>query len=218
MGNAPTTPKKTKDERSSSGFRVSTAVGATDRIVAASTRGNASFCKVCVVGESQTGKTSVANWLARKPFESTWKPTVGVDHVNTTLTSGDQHAWKVQLWDSAGVEKYRINTATFYEGAGAAIVVVDTTKPAWDGIGNAAMWRDQLLLHTKNDFTPIIIVGTRAGFTEERKLHKADLMDFLLSTNAHYVEVECSQNDEDLRTLLTELVVNNVPEKAITRL
>eukprot|EP00658_Telonema_sp_P-2_P006668 TRINITY_DN12522_c0_g1_i4.p1 TRINITY_DN12522_c0_g1~~TRINITY_DN12522_c0_g1_i4.p1 ORF type:complete len:219 (-),score=50.98 TRINITY_DN12522_c0_g1_i4:218-874(-) len=218
MGNSPAaSPKKPHDAK---GFRVSSALGSTDRIRDTRTlrdKGNASFCKVCVIGESKVGKTSLVNWLAHKPFDPKWQATVGVEQVCTTLTV-EQHAWKLQLWDSAGIERYRINIATFFEDAAAAIVVVDCTKSAWDNIGNASMWRDQLLLHTKNDLTPILLVATKAGLTDQRKLQKSDLQEFILASNAHYIEVECSVPDEDMHTLLAELIVSNVPEKAITKL
>ena len=54
-----------------------------------------------MVGEPGVGKTALVRWMAQSPFEPAYRPTVGVEHTDITLTL-EAHAWKLQLWDWAG--------------------------------------------------------------------------------------------------------------------
>jgi small GTP-binding protein len=65
--------------------------------------------RVVLVGDSEAGKTSIIHWLVRGEFEPHQKNTVGA--VFHTI-SGDINGQRVvmQVWDTAGQEKYRYTT------------------------------------------------------------------------------------------------------------
>lgn len=199
---------------------LTTAQGSTERLRAANKRGNASFCKICVVGESGAGKTALVRWLAQNPFDPVHRPTIGVEFKDITLTL-DAHAWKLQLWDWAGRAHWRTDAASFFGDAAAVILVVDCTKPGAESIGDAGMWMDQLRHHGSSS-APLILVATKQGLVEPTRLRelKTELIEFMQTHEAHhFIEVECSRvDDADRRAILTEMIVSRLPEAAITRL
>jgi small GTP-binding protein len=83
----------------------------------------ASF-RVVLVGDSLVGKTSIIRSLVRGEFDPTGTPTVGaVFHT----VSRDVHGRRIvmQIWDTAGTEKYRSIGPIYYRNAAAALAVFD---------------------------------------------------------------------------------------------
>ena len=120
MGNG---PAKEEVPKAKARFPLSKCAGSTESIRSTANISTTSGCKICVMGESQCGKSSVVNWLARKPFVPEHHTTVGAEQTDAVIMSGG-HTWKIQLWDSAGLDQFRINNGIFYEGASALVIVV----------------------------------------------------------------------------------------------
>ena len=80
--------------------------------------------KVILVGPQSTGKSSILNRLNDKKFELNCTSTVGVDFKNIDFDIGDRMC-TLQIWDTAGQEKFRSLTASYYKGSHACICVFD---------------------------------------------------------------------------------------------
>lgn len=87
--------------------------------------------RVVLVGDSEAGKTSIIHWLVRGEFEPHQKNTVGA--VFHTI-SGDINGQRVvmQVWDTAGQEKYRSIGPIYYRKAAAAIAVFDVSVEGFE--------------------------------------------------------------------------------------
>ena len=93
--------------------------------------------KIIVIGDIAAGKTSLIRRHVEGNFTHNYKATVGVDF----FCKGE-----VQFWDIAGQERFGAMTRAFYQGAHAAMVVMDWS--AEPSLRNAFRWvkdlRDKL--------------------------------------------------------------------------
>ena len=82
--------------------------------------------KILVIGESGVGKTAILERYCENVFNESLLSTVGVDFKAKFLTV-DGKTTKLQLWDTAGQEKFRNITSSYYRGTHGCIVAYDVT-------------------------------------------------------------------------------------------
>lgn len=80
-------------------------------------------CKVVLVGESQTGKTSLINRLIHEEFNENEKTTMVASTVKKEFSYRDGQQVTLDIWDTAGQEKYRSLNKIFYKNASIAVLV-----------------------------------------------------------------------------------------------
>ena len=61
--------------------------------------------KMIFVGDTNVGKTAIANRLARNRFDCHYDATIGVDFSSLTLDI-DEKRIKTHIWDTAGQEYF----------------------------------------------------------------------------------------------------------------
>ena len=89
---------------------------------------NLKVCKVVLLGESGVGKTCIIERFIYDKFDDNGISTITASFVEKTLKFENGTCVKLQIWDTAGQEKYRALNRMFYKDAGAAILVYDITK------------------------------------------------------------------------------------------
>ena len=80
------------------------------------------------VGASGVGKTALMRRYFDQVFDEAVPSTIGVDFRSETIMSSGVR-FRMQVWDTAGQEKYRSLTKSFFRGAQGAIFVFDVTNP-----------------------------------------------------------------------------------------
>jgi small GTP-binding protein len=85
------------------------------------------FIKVVVVGRSGVGKSAVMLRFCEDSFIESHVNTIGVDFRFKTIEV-QQKKVKVQIWDTAGQEKFRTISSSYYRGADAVVLVYDITS------------------------------------------------------------------------------------------
>lgn len=83
--------------------------------------------KLVIVGATGVGKSSLLVRFADDDFNETYLTTIGVDFRFRTLPI-DGKVVKLQIWDTAGQEKFRTITSAYYKGADGIVLVYDTTN------------------------------------------------------------------------------------------
>jgi small GTP-binding protein len=92
------------------------------------------LAKICIMGETSVGKTSLIRRFVDRSFDDTYLTTVGVKISRKHIPSaaGDpEHTDSIQLvlWDLEGGEPFGSATSAHLKGARAAIIVGDVTRP-----------------------------------------------------------------------------------------
>ena len=120
--------------------------------------------KALLIGDSTVGKTSIIGKYLDKNFSDKTKNTVGIDFKNIKLKIDDENIY-LQLWDTAGQEKYRSMTTSYYRGVNIIIIVFDVTnKISFEHVKD---WIDNI-----NNFAKInvikILVGNKIDLNDSR--------------------------------------------------
>eukprot|EP00826_Nyctotherus_ovalis_P045091 TRINITY_DN493_c0_g3_i15.p2 TRINITY_DN493_c0_g3~~TRINITY_DN493_c0_g3_i15.p2 ORF type:complete len:176 (-),score=55.27 TRINITY_DN493_c0_g3_i15:205-732(-) len=119
-------------------------------------------CKVMILGDSGVGKTSLLKQYVNKVFTGHYKITIGSDFLTKDLNVGEEQL-KLQIWDTAGQEKYRSLGIAYYRGADACVFVYDLTDK--NSLTNLESWMEtffaQVAGQSKEGF-PLIVVGNKS--------------------------------------------------------
>lgn len=115
------------------------------------------YYKIILVGESGVGKTCLAQRYTKGKFE--FNPSsIGVDYYPHGINI-DGDSIEMQIWDTAGSEKYRSLVQTYYRGALGALVVFDLNSPIT--FEKVTFWIDSIREANENK-TDIILVGNKS--------------------------------------------------------
>ena len=123
--------------------------------------------KIVLVGPSNAGKTSIAKRFATDHFDEFQDMTVGSAFFSKQLhSSKHQVQARVEVWDTAGQEKYRAMAPMYFRNAAGALLVFDLSSPSsFDDIEN--IWLPELLPHMKNSTQFIVMCGNKADSISE---------------------------------------------------
>ncbi|ELP88577.1 hypothetical protein EIN_335590 [Entamoeba invadens IP1] len=150
-----------------------------------------SLFKVVVLGEANVGKTSLLTQYITKKFYEKTKSTVGADFI-THEVEVDGQTVVLQIWDTAGSERFCSLGPVFFRGAECCVLVCDMTNAkSFEKIDS---WKKVLLssLSQQDDIEsfPFVIVGNKSDCTdEERQVTFAQLSAY---GGGKYSYFECS--------------------------
>ena len=82
--------------------------------------------KFIIVGDSNVGKTYICYNFLNGECSNNYEPTIGVDYQFQNVTINDL-TFSIQLWDTAGSEKFRSITKGYYSNSTCCILVYDLT-------------------------------------------------------------------------------------------
>ncbi|MCQ2819076.1 MAG: GTP-binding protein [archaeon] len=90
---------------------------------------NECICKIVLVGDSGVGKTSlITKYVTQKYVEAESSSSASLQ--SKLLNFPNNVQVKLDIWDTAGQEKYRSINSLFYSGSSGAIIVLDLTNAA----------------------------------------------------------------------------------------
>lgn len=97
--------------------------------------------KVVITGDCNAGKSHIMHWFLSGDFIER-PPTIGVEFVCKVVSLEDGLRANLQLWDTAGSERYRSITKHYYRGALGVILVYDITNLR--SFANLKFWLEQV--------------------------------------------------------------------------
>lgn len=83
--------------------------------------------KICLLGASSVGKTSLVKQFVEGIFNDKYLTTIGVKVDKKNITIANEHI-KLMLWDIEGNDRYHAFQERYLRGAAAYIIVVDQTR------------------------------------------------------------------------------------------
>ena len=148
--------------------------------------------KLVLVGNVAVGKSSIVNRYTRGDYLEQYQATIGAAFVPKDVMLENGKTIKLQIWDTAGEEKYRAMTQFYYRKAAAGLVVF--------GLDDLKSFRDvETWIADLRDVCPnilIVLVGNKSDIDyDERAIRAGDIEDLVDEFNVAYVE--CSAKDGD---------------------
>ena len=93
--------------------------------------------KILLIGNSGVGKSSLIVRFSDDQFTDTHMPTIGVDFKLKTLEV-DSKVCKLQIWDTAGQDRFKTITQSYYKGSHGVIITYDITDR--DSFAKVSEW------------------------------------------------------------------------------
>jgi small GTP-binding protein len=124
--------------------------------------------KLLIVGESGVGKTCMLLRFADNVFEADCLSTIGVDFKVKQIELDGKRV-KLQIWDSAGQERFRNITSSYYRNCSGIIIVYDVTK--LESFNKVTEWIAEVRRFVPT--VPLIVVGNKCDL-EDRQVSTED--------------------------------------------
>lgn len=102
----------------------------------------------------------------------------------------DEKVVKLQIWDTAGQEKYRAITKNYYKGSHAIILMYDVTNPT--SFMNIKSWITQIKQNL--DEIIIILVGNKCDLKDLIKINSIDGKKFADKNSINFMETSSKFN------------------------
>lgn len=160
--------------------------------------------KIILIGDSNCGKTSLINRYVKKQFSENYICTIGVDFMMKNIIVNSELI-KLQIWDTAGMEKYKQITTSYYRGAQAALICFDLTNKA--SFQSLERWIQDYVKHSNSIFKKIIyIIGNKSDLVNEREVTQEEIDTFIKANDYPYYE--CSSKSGNNIDLLFNQMTN----------
>ncbi|XP_017852242.1 ras-related protein Rab-18 [Drosophila busckii] len=162
--------------------------------------------KLLIIGESGVGKSSLIRRFVENKFDENHDVTIGMDF-KSAIMNVDGIDYKVALWDTAGAERFRSLTPSFYRKALGAILVYDITKR--DTLVKLEAWLAELESYSDNPNIAIMVVGNKID--QERVVDRDEGRKFARKHRALFIETsaKCDQYVSDAFKDIVEKIVSS---------
>ena len=120
--------------------------------------------KLILIGDVAVGKTSIINSFLGQKFSDEYEPSIGVDFFSKTIKYKEKNI-KLQIWDSAGQEKFKSLIPNYIRGASLVILVYDiSNKKSFDNLNS---WIEFI---NNYENTNIVICGNKIDLKNKREV------------------------------------------------
>ena len=129
---------------------------------------NKYFFKICIVGDSEVGKTTILNQYLKRRFVPDAQRTIGSNFfVKYVKFPEIEHLITLQVWDLAGQPRFKWVRYAFYKGAKGIVYAFDLTrKKTFD---NILKWKEEV--EDRIGIVPNILVGNKLDLlTSENRI------------------------------------------------
>lgn len=124
--------------------------------------------KVVLLGDTGVGKSSLVLRFVTEDFKEYSESTIGASFMSKVEVI-DGTAYKYQIWDTAGQEKYHSLAPMYYRGAAAAIIVYDITNVL--SFEKTQAWVEELQRHGPENIV-LVVAGNKADLEDKRVVGK----------------------------------------------
>jgi Ras-related protein Rab-8A len=121
-----------------------------------------------LVGDSNVGKTSFLNRFCYGTYKKKVPCTVGLEY-GQKVTRIMENKIIVQLWDTAGQEKFKSLTPSFYRSAMAVVLMFSADNR--DSFNSVTLWMKQICSFADEEI-PIILVCNKADLIKKQVSEK----------------------------------------------
>ncbi|CAD8205617.1 unnamed protein product [Paramecium pentaurelia] len=150
------------------------------------------FFKLVIVGNAGVGKSSLLRRYSDDKFTDSYLSTIGVEFRFKTLEF-DGHKVKLQIWDTAGQEKFRTITNAYYKGADGIIMVYDiSSTESFEDIDK--FWINQVESYAEKN-VELLLLGNKSD-VEDKDVTTQKAQDYAASNRMAHMEVSAKTADQ----------------------
>lgn len=166
--------------------------------------------KCLIIGDSGTGKSTLLLRFTDDIFTTKYMSTIGVDFKIKTINYKEKN-FKFQIWDTAGQDRFRTITSSYYRGANAIILCYDITDKIT--FINLEKWLEEVerFAITK----PLLILcGTKTDLNLKREVSFEEGQTYAETKKMHFFETS-SKNNLNIKEIFEIIAENKIKETHI---
>ena len=164
--------------------------------------------KIIVAGNSGCGKSSLLCQYVDKIFSDTFIATIGVDFKIKNLNLKSGKTAKLQIWDTAGQDRFRTIVASYWRGADGVVFVFDLTDlTSFEAVKHWAQEVDRY----GSQRVQKILVGNKCDLTAKRVVTREMGEALATSMGIKYIETSAKtmENVDQAFVMAAETVASN---------
>lgn len=167
-----------------------------------------------MIGQSTVGKSSLLRQFKEGEYFPDISLTVGVDfHAKMITVNG--YPIKLQLWDTAGQDRFRAIVKAYYRNAVGGLLVFDITNR--ESFASLDEWYDEVMKIADPHKPVFVLVGNKDDQSKQRQVTREDGLRFATSHGMDYVETSAKSghNVEETFQILSQKILHMVQDGRI---
>ncbi len=155
--------------------------------------------KILLLGDSGVGKSSLLLRYTKNQFTTDMRSTIGVEF-GVKFIKVDNLQLKIQIWDTAGMERYRSLTSAYYKGAKGVIIVYDICRKK--SFENIDKWIDDFKSKADEDAV-ILLIGNKSDLKDKREVATDEGTSKSQKNKLAFMETSAKNNENVHKAFLT---------------
>ncbi|KAH0788481.1 small GTP-binding protein [Histomonas meleagridis] len=178
-------------------------------------KNNSFHCRVVLIGDASVGKTCLLGQLIDNKFNPSEQSTIGANYqiYNEEI---DGIKAEVQIWDTAGQEKFRSLGPIYFRNALGAVAVFDiTNKSTFDHLDE---WIKSFTDASGTEST-IFVVANKSDMVQEQKISFSQVQAYAEQRGyrAFETSAKTGQGVQELFSELAKTILNKHREVKVTK-
>ena len=166
--------------------------------------------KICLLGDVNVGKTSIASRFCKNSFNENYINTIGGAYQQQNIVLNNGAKIKLHIWDTSGQDRFRSMTNLYYRDAQVAIITYDITNES--SFSSIEFWINELKYKVENENMILCLVGNKCDVgANEKKISTAKGKTFAQENNMIFYETS-AKTGEGIKDLFVT-IANKVYEQ-----
>jgi len=145
--------------------------------------------RLSIIGDSQTGKSSILNVYLWNDFTYDILSNIGIDKQSVEKQMKDGNKIKIIFWDTAGQERFHsLSSGTIKNSQGIIICFALNDKQSFE---NVVLWLEDV--RNVSEKIPIVLFGNKCDLVDERKVTKEEIDRFVKKNDLVYFETSAKE-------------------------
>eukprot|EP01015_Nassula_variabilis_P021889 TRINITY_DN3955_c0_g1_i1.p2 TRINITY_DN3955_c0_g1~~TRINITY_DN3955_c0_g1_i1.p2 ORF type:complete len:226 (-),score=35.77 TRINITY_DN3955_c0_g1_i1:41-679(-) len=161
--------------------------------------------KLLLIGNSGVGKSCMLMRYSENNFTSNFFNTIGVDFKIKSVNVENKNV-KMQIWDTAGQDRFRTITCSYYRGAHGIIVVYDITDR--DSFENVKYWMSEIDKYAQESVNRLL-VGNKVDLSDKRKVSYEEGLELARQYKIPFIEASAKNAnniDVSFQTMAKQII------------
>ena len=169
--------------------------------------------KIMVIGEIRVGKTALIKKYTSNIFGGDYLTTVGIDFQEKTLDI-DGKKVRMQIWDTAGEERFRNIAKNYFVQANGFLIVYDISCK--DSFEKVKFWYEQIKLNAPKNIK-YILVGNKCDLEEIREVQKEEGINLSKEYECNFFETSAKEgiNVNEIFQTLVDNIIKDIKNNGI---
>ena len=123
--------------------------------------------KICLLGDVNVGKTSIASRFCKNSFNENYINTIGGAYQQQNIILNNGVKMKLHIWDTSGQDRFRSMTNLYYRDAQVAILTYDVGKE--ETLDSLTYWLKELNDKVDQDNMLLCLAGNKNDIDPSKK-------------------------------------------------